>query len=127
MEGLAIHFDNEEIDDVVIMRIHDERVDSRISSHYKQEFLALRNEGICKVIVDLSEVNFVDSSGLGALLFGRRIFSEDGGDLRIVGAFEKVLSMFKIAKLDRVFEFFENRETALESFREDEEEEGLET
>jgi anti-sigma B factor antagonist len=118
MEQKKINFTEQDVDEVTIMRVKDPRLDSRISSLYKQEFVAMKDEGIRQVVVDLSEVEFIDSSGLGALLLGRRLFTSDEGDLRVIGAHEKVLSMFKIAKLDRVFEFFDGDEEAVKSFGE---------
>ena len=118
MEQKQINFTEQDVNDVTIMRVKDTRLDSRLSSLYKQEFVAMKDEGIMQLVVDLSEVEFIDSSGLGALLLGRRLFTADDGDLRIIGAHEKVLHMFKIAKLDRVFEFFDNQDAAVKSFGE---------
>ncbi len=111
-----IKYDSLDISDVRVMRIRDKRVDSRISTLYKQEFVAFRTDDVVNVIVDLTDVEFMDSSGLGALLLGRRMFTEDGGDLKIVGAHDKVMGMFRIAKLDRVFNFYESTDAAVAKF-----------
>ncbi len=118
MDEKKINFMEQDVDDVTIMHVKDKHLDSRLSSLYKQEFVAMKDEGTTQVVVDLTEVDFIDSSGLGALLLGRRLFTADEGDLRIIGAHEKVLHMFKIAKLDRVFEFFDTQDAAVKSFGE---------
>lgn len=118
MEEKQINFTEEDINEVTVMHIKDERMDSRISHLYKQEFLKMKDAGIHEVVVDLSAVDFIDSSGLGSLLLGRRIFNAEDGDLRIIGAHEKVSKMFEIAKLDRVFEFYDDLDSAVRSFRE---------
>lgn len=118
MEEKQINFTEQDINEVTVMRIKDVRLDSRISQLYKQEFVKMKDEGIHDVIVDLSEVDFIDSSGLGSLLLGRRLFNAEDGDLRIIGAHEKVSKMFEIAKLDRVFEFFDDLDSAVQSFNE---------
>jgi anti-sigma B factor antagonist len=117
-EEKKIHYDSIDVSDIRVMRIRDRRVDARISSLYKQEFVAFRTDDMVKVVVDLSDVEFMDSSGLGALLLGRRMFTEDGGDLKIVGAHDKVMGMFRIAKLDRVFNFHDTTDAAITKFNE---------
>lgn len=118
MEEKQINFTEQDVNEVTIMRIKDARLDSRISQLYKQEFLKMKDAGITEVVVDLTEVDFIDSSGLGSLLLGRRVFNGENGDLRIIGAHEKVARMFEIAKLDRVFEFYDNLEAAVQSYKE---------
>ncbi len=116
MDQTEINFTRSDQNGIVLIEVNDKRLDSRLATRYKQEFLVMKNDGIKSVIVDLSNVTFIDSSGLGALLFGRRIFNESNGDLRILGAREKVLNMFRIAKLDRVFEFYDDQSSAMNSF-----------
>ena len=118
MEEKQINFTEEDINEVTVMHVKDARLDSRVSHLYKQEFLKMKDAGIHEVVVDLSSVDFVDSSGLGSLLLGHRIFNAEEGDLRIIGAHEKVSKMFEIAKLDRVFEFYDDLDSAVRSFRE---------
>jgi anti-sigma B factor antagonist len=117
MEAKQINFTEQDVNEVTVMRIKDVRLDSRISQLYKQEFLKMKDAGITEVVVDLTDVDFIDSSGLGSLLLGRRVFNGENGDLRIIGAHEKVAKMFEIAKLDRVFEFYDNLEAAVQSYK----------
>lgn len=118
MEEKQINFTEQDINEVTVMRIKDVRLDSKISHLYKQEFVKMKDAGIHDVVVDLTEVDFIDSSGLGSLLLGRRLFTAEDGDLRILGAHEKVSKMFEIAKLDRVFEFYHDLDAAVASFNE---------
>lgn len=118
MEEKQINFTEQDVNEVTVMHIKDARLDSRISQLYKQEFLKMKDAGITEVVVDLTDVDFIDSSGLGSLLLGRRVFNAESGDLRIIGAHEKVARMFEIAKLDRVFEFYEDLDAAVRSFKE---------
>ncbi len=116
-QARGIEYDAIDVSEIRVMKIHDRRLDARVSTLYKQEFVAFRTDDIVHVIVDLSDVEFMDSSGLGALLLGRRMFTEDGGDLKIVGAQEKVMAIFRIAKLDRVFAFCPSVDDAIAKFR----------
>jgi anti-sigma B factor antagonist len=55
-----------------------------------------------KIAVDLSEVEFIDSSGLGALVGSLKAARQVEGDLRIGGASSQVLMVLKLTNLDRV-------------------------
>ena len=115
----GIDYDAIDVSEVRIMKIHDRKLDARISALYKQEFVAFRADDVVHVVVDLSDVEFMDSSGLGALLLGRRMFAEDGGDLKITGAQEKVMGIFRIAKLDRIFSFHPTTDEAIAKFKQE--------
>jgi anti-sigma B factor antagonist len=55
------------------------------------------------LIVDLSAISFIDSTGLGVLVGGQNRSAEAGGSLRLVCAQERVLKLFRITGLDEVF------------------------
>lgn len=64
------------------------------------------------VLVDLSDVKFVNSSGLGILVRGLTTMKTAGGDLRIAGISDKVKGVLSITKLTSVFNLYENIEAA---------------
>lgn len=68
------------------------------------------------VLIDLTDVQFVDSSGLGALLSCLRQISADGGRLRLCGISRTVRSLFELVRMHRVFEIHQSREEALSAF-----------
>jgi anti-sigma B factor antagonist len=55
-----------------------------------------------RLVIDLSEVVFIDSSGLGALIAGLKATRQSGGDLRIAHAPEQVMTVLRLTNLDRV-------------------------
>jgi anti-anti-sigma factor len=59
-------------------------------------------EGGTHVVVDLSGVEFIDSSGLGAIVSGLKSLRQAGGDLRIAAAGEQVLAVLHLTNLDRI-------------------------
>ena len=58
--------------------------------------------GHTHVVVDLSETDFIDSSGLGALVAGLKTARQAGGDLRIARPTEQVRTVLELTNLDRV-------------------------
>lgn len=69
-----------------------------------------------KVIVDLSDVSLMNSSGLGMLIGGVTTMRNAGGDLKIAHAAEKVLQVFKITKVHSVIEIHDTVKSAVESY-----------
>ena len=105
-----------EQDDIVNISIEEERMDAHNSGDLKEQMLQLFDEGKCNLIIDLSAVRFIDSSGLGALVSGFKNASAREGSLKLCCLQPQVRSMFELTRLHRVFEIFANHDEALESF-----------
>jgi anti-sigma B factor antagonist len=65
------------------------------------------------IVIDLSTTEFIDSSGLGALMAGRRAAREAGGDLRIACPTEQVEMVLRLTNVDRLLEMYRSVETAV--------------
>jgi anti-sigma B factor antagonist len=65
------------------------------------------------VVVDLSEVGFLDSTGLGALVAARTAASEQGAALPLVCTHQRILKLFTITGLDGVFRIYDTVDDAL--------------
>ena len=70
-----------------------------------------------RVVLDLSGVHFMNSSGLGLLIGGASTLKNAGGALKIAGASGKILALIKITKLGSVFEMHPTVEDAAASFK----------
>lgn len=105
-----------EQDDIVKINIEEERMDAHNSGDLKEQMLQLFDEGKCSLVIDLSAVRFIDSSGLGALVSGFKNASAREGNLKLCCLQPQVRSMFELTRLHRVFEIFTNMDEALESF-----------
>ena len=69
--------------------------------------------GAKEIILNLGRVTMVDSSGIGTMIRCHSAVSAAGGKLKIVGANSTVRQAFRITRLDKVFEFHETEESAL--------------
>ncbi|GAB4404825.1 MAG: STAS domain-containing protein [Bryobacter sp.] len=69
-----------------------------------------------KILLNLSEVNYIDSSGIGELVSGFTTVSNSGGKLKLLGLTKRVQDLLQITKLYTVFEVFDDEATALSSF-----------
>ncbi len=97
----------------VVFKLREEKLDVVIAPELKAEFLALCAQGIKKIIIDLSDVRYCDSSGLSALLFCERRIRENEGEVFLVGVSDKVLNLIKITRLDSLFKFFNTVDEAV--------------
>ena len=98
-----MNFETKRIGDITIFKLNEKRLDTNISGLVKGEFtILLKVEGINKLIVDLTEVETCDSSGLSALLVANRIIQLSEGSMRLAAPSEKVHSLIRITQLDRV-------------------------
>jgi anti-sigma B factor antagonist len=75
----------------------------------------LVEEGYPRIVVDLGEVDFLDSSGLGALIGGLKAARVAGGDLRIAAVTEPVRRVLKLTNLDRVLAEHPTAESAFDA------------
>lgn len=73
-------------------------------------------EGNSKIVLDLHSMQFVDSSGLGAILSFLRNVSAKGGDLKLCGMTKQVRTAFELVRMHRIFDIFESRDEAVRSF-----------
>jgi len=69
-----------------------------------------------QLIIDLTPVDFMDSSGLGAMLSVLKKVDAAHGELKLCGMSRKVRALFELVRMHRIFEIYNNREEALKSF-----------
>ncbi len=93
-----------------IASIGEEKVDSTIAPELKSEFMEIAQGGVNSLIVDMSGVKYVDSSGLSALLVGNRSFSN--GVFVLFNVTDHVMKLINISQLDKVMNIAPSQEEA---------------
>jgi anti-sigma B factor antagonist len=88
-------------------------VDVYTSPRLKQEMVDLLNRGQVNLIVDLNGVEYLDSTGLGVLIGGLKRAREREGDLRLICENMRILRIFEITGLTKIFEIDRTEEDAL--------------
>jgi len=96
------------------------RVDASVASEMKKELQDLIDEGNTNLVLNLEDVNFIDSSGLGVFVSCLRRAATKGGDLRLAEVPEFARSIFELTRLTRVFNIKESEEEALQALQEGE-------
>ncbi|MBW7889277.1 MAG: STAS domain-containing protein [Bacteroidetes bacterium] len=98
-----------------VLKLKERKLDMSISPELKGEFILLCRPPLKSLIVDLTDVEFCDSSGLGALLIADRQMRQHSGSVKLVGVHKKVLSLLKISQLDKVFAVYDSVEKAVKN------------
>ena len=104
-------------DDIIILRILEPRVDSNMAPEFKKELLGHIVQDSPNMIIDLHAVEYMDSSGLGALLFGRRQADRFLGKLVVISPSARVQKLIDIAHLTQALTILDSEEEAFLSFK----------
>jgi anti-sigma B factor antagonist len=80
---------------------------------------SLINDKITKVVIDLSGVKWINSSGLGVLMATHTTLKNAGGELKLANVTEKVESLLMITQLMRIFDTYESVDRALSALTDD--------
>lgn len=97
-----MHFTIDKQEKYVIIRLHEQKLNTLIAAELKSELLLLNTQGFNNIILDLTESLYCDSSGLSAILVGNRLCRNSGGAFVITGLSEAVFKLIQISQLDQV-------------------------
>lgn len=110
-------FIREKYNDVIVECVNLSRATLKEAEEFKKTLTQEIEMGTRKIVVDLTECEFIDSTFLGALVVSLKKITGLGGDLRLVGFQPAVHSMFELTRMYRVFEAFKTKEDAINSFK----------
>lgn len=106
----------EGVDGITVVSPRGPRLDAAAAPRFKSDMVDLMTGGATRIIVDLSRVDFMDSTGLASIMSSMKSLGESG-EIALCGISEKLRKLFSIAKLDRgTFRIFKDRAEALHGF-----------
>jgi len=95
-------FDQQTMESGVVVVTPTGRLNMTSARMLREELHELIENGDTRVVVDLSGVDFIDSSGLGALISGLKVARKAGGDLRIAAPNRQAITVLELTNLNRV-------------------------
>ncbi len=104
------------IGDVAVALVPVDELDASNAADLKRDIAPIVGANT-KVVIDLSRLHFVDSSGLGAMLSCLRQLSAKGGDLKLCGMSKQVRAAFELVRMHRIFDIFGTKEEAVRAFQ----------
>jgi anti-sigma B factor antagonist len=110
---MAIAFDK--IGDVTVAMVPMAELDTSNAGEFKREIAPLL-ESTMRLVLDLSRLRFVDSSGLGAFISCLRKLNAKGGDVKLCGMSKQVRAVFELVRMHRIFDIYATKEEAVRAF-----------
>ena len=104
---------SERLDDELGVIVLSGEVDIYTAPQFKECLLELLDSGVKRLVIDLSQITFIDSTALGVLIGGVRRVHSSGGAMTIVVTTRPVERVLSITGLDRVFSMHATRDEAL--------------
>jgi anti-anti-sigma factor len=116
MRAIVEDFSRLEINNVIIQVVNLSRATYREASELKKNLDQLIKEGRKKIIVDISQCEFIDSTFLGVLVLSLKASAKINGDLRLVKPDEIVKALMEKSGTLNVFNLYDTLEDALKSY-----------
>ncbi|MFZ1517996.1 MAG: STAS domain-containing protein [Ignavibacteriaceae bacterium] len=116
MRAITEDFSKLHVSDIVVEVVNLSRATYREASQLKKNLDELIKEKQKKIIVDISQCEFIDSTFLGVLVLSLKASARIGGDIRLVKPDEVVKALMEKAGTLNVFNLYETLDEALKSF-----------
>jgi anti-sigma B factor antagonist len=100
---------------VLLIELNEDNLDASNAREFRDAMQLMMRERT-RVVLDMTGVRFVDSSGLGALISCLRLLNNREGDFKLCAMSKSVRALFELMRMDRVFNIHSTREEAVSSF-----------
>jgi len=104
-------------DSVAILDVSGKLMGGPDADVFKETIRNLLDEGFKNVVVNMSQVPFINSTGLGILISAYTTLRKEDGVLKLANVTERIDSLLMITKLGTIFETYSSEEMALDSFK----------
>lgn len=116
MSDFKIHERN--VGSVVVLDVSG-NLDIKTAPSLKVKLESLIRFGHQKIVINLAETDFIDSTGVGSLMYGLKLINPVNGGLKITGLSPRNYNVFSVLELDRVLPILVSEEAAIGSFHSD--------
>ncbi len=107
-------FETRQDEKALVVTVSERRIDASVAIQFKSALQEAVGDLEGPVVLDLSRVDFLDSSGLGAVVGSMKFLGRER-KLLLAGLTPTVEKVFRITRMDRVFEIFPSTEEALQA------------
>lgn len=105
----------EDVEGVAVGVVPIDELDASNAAEFKRDIAPVL-AAHSRLVLDLSRMRFIDSSGLGAMLSCLRQLSGKGGDLKLCGLSKQVRALFELVRMHRIFDIYATRDDAVSAF-----------
>jgi anti-sigma B factor antagonist len=113
---MGLEIAEREREGIVILDMNGRIVAGSDAGALREEFSRLHEESKNQLILNLAEVDFIDSTGLGALVVCASATKRDGGTVKLLNLNKRNIELLVITRLTTMFELFDDEQDAVNSF-----------
>ena len=106
----------EKTDNVLVVKPIERRVDASSAVEFRGSLVQAVQESDGNVVLDVGAVEFIDSTGLSAIISALKVMHKDG-KLAVSEACETIETLFKLTRMDKVFQLFPTTAEAIEALK----------
>lgn len=114
---MSVKLNSRQVGDVTVLDLAGRITLGEGSSTMRDALKDVLARGHNKILLNLSEVSYIDSSGIGELVSAFTTVTNQGGQLKLLGLNKRVKDLLQITKLYTVFEVFDEESTAMRSYK----------
>lgn len=114
---MALRMTNREVDGVTVVEMEGRIVLGEESNALREKVKSLLGEGKKQVVLNMSNVTYIDSAGLGTLVAAHHSAKSQGAALKLSNLGAKFQEVLQVTKLMTVFDVFPNETAAIQSFK----------
>jgi len=111
---LEVH--RREVEGIVILDLAGRLVVGPEAGDLRHRFTQLIAQDAKRIILNLKQVDFIDSTGLGTLIVGHSTVEESGGAIKLLHLTKRTIQLLVLTKLSTIFEIFDDEQAAINSF-----------
>lgn len=113
---MSVRLNTRQVGDVVVVDVSGRITLGEGSSTLREGIRELLAKGHRKILLNLADVSYIDSSGIGELVSAYTSVTNAGGQLKLVNLTKRVNDLLQITKLYTIFDIYDNELTAVRSF-----------
>ncbi len=113
---MSVRLSTRQVGDVTVVDVSGRITLGEGSSSLRETIRELLAKGHRKILLNLADVSYIDSSGIGELVSGYTSVTNAGGQLKLVNLTKRVNDLLQITKLYTIFDIYDNEITAIRSF-----------
>ena len=113
---MSVKMSTRQVGDVTVVDANGRITLGEGASTFRDTIRDLAAKGNKKLLVNLSDVSYIDSSGIGEMVSSYTSVTNHGGQLKLLGLSKRVKDLLQITKLYTVFEVFDDEASAVRSF-----------
>ena len=102
-------------DPLLVVKVNEDRIDAAAAIGFKEAVRTASLDCDGAVLLDLTEVNFIDSSGLGAIVASKKALGKNRSMI-LAGLTDNVAKVFKLTRMDSVFDVYATIDAALSAY-----------